>query len=230
MAFSLEKIVPWGRSLDEYVRMFHLTEDDLHLKILGCGDGPASFNSEMRKRGYCVTSIDPVYQFTAAQIRERIGATYDQVLEQLRHNQEHFVWKLFTSPEELGQARMAAMREFLADFEQGKEEGRYLNGEFPSLAFLDETFDIALCSHLLFLYSEQLSLDFHQDAIAEMCRVAEEVRIFPLLDLAGARSQHIDPILSELTERGYRVAIEEVPYEFQRGGNQMMRIQGTPKA
>ena len=63
MAFTLEQIVPWGRSLDEYVRMFSLTDEDLNLKILGCGDGPASFNSVMHKNGKRVISIDPYRLF-----------------------------------------------------------------------------------------------------------------------------------------------------------------------
>ncbi len=50
MGFTLEKVVPWGRSFDEYVNMFGLTEVDLGLCILGCGDGPAAFNSALAKR------------------------------------------------------------------------------------------------------------------------------------------------------------------------------------
>ena len=49
--FSLEKVVPWGRSFAEYIRMFSLTEEDLEKRILGCGDGPASFNAELTKKG-----------------------------------------------------------------------------------------------------------------------------------------------------------------------------------
>ena len=45
--FTLDKVVPWGRSFDEYQRMFALTENDLGLKIVGCGDGPANFNAEV---------------------------------------------------------------------------------------------------------------------------------------------------------------------------------------
>ena len=51
MAFTLDKVVPWGRSYDEYVSMFGLTGDDLSLSILGCGDGPASFNSVIHRDG-----------------------------------------------------------------------------------------------------------------------------------------------------------------------------------
>jgi hypothetical protein len=48
---KLDEIVPWGRSLAEYQLMFSLTEADLSRDILGCGDGPASFNAEMTDRG-----------------------------------------------------------------------------------------------------------------------------------------------------------------------------------
>ncbi len=46
MGFKLEKIIPWGRSMQEYIRMFDLTPDDLRLQILDCAGGPASFNVE----------------------------------------------------------------------------------------------------------------------------------------------------------------------------------------
>jgi hypothetical protein len=51
MPFTLDEVVPWGRSFDEYVAMFHLTAEDLEKRILGCGDGPAGFNAVMRKLG-----------------------------------------------------------------------------------------------------------------------------------------------------------------------------------
>ena len=44
---KLNEVVPWGRTLQEYKLMFNLSEIDLNKKILGCGDGPASFNAEM---------------------------------------------------------------------------------------------------------------------------------------------------------------------------------------
>jgi hypothetical protein len=34
--FTLDRVVPWGRSFDEYSRMFTLTSTDLRSKILGC--------------------------------------------------------------------------------------------------------------------------------------------------------------------------------------------------
>ena len=68
MAFILDSVVPWGRSFEEYVRMFDLTEDELGLSILSCGDGPASFNCRMYAQGRRVVSCDPIYQFSAEQL------------------------------------------------------------------------------------------------------------------------------------------------------------------
>jgi hypothetical protein len=222
--FTLEQVVPWGRSFDEYRRMFALDEDDTAVTIVGCGDGPASFNAGATRRGLHVTSCDPIYRWDAVQIESRIAITYDEVLEQTRRNADEFVWTSIASVEELGRVRMSAMNEFLEDFPSGKVEGRYIDAELPTLPFADASFDLALSSHFLFLYTTQLGEPFHRAAVREMCRVANEVRIFPLLALGGQRSPFVEAIAEELGHWGFMVWIERVPYEFQRGGNQMMRI------
>jgi SAM-dependent methyltransferase len=227
MGFALEDIVPWGRSFAEYVAMFALSPVDLQGRILGCGDGPASFNALLARQGGRVVSVDPLYRFSAEEVRRRIQETFPQVLEQTRRNMHEFTWTSIKSVEELGQRRMAAMAEFLADFLQGKEQGRYMDGELPHLMFADQEFDLALCSHLLFLYSEQLTADFHLASIRELCRVAREVRVFPLLELGARTSRHLPAVVAGLTAGGYSVAIVPVPYEFQRGGKQMMKISRT---
>jgi len=224
MAFTLERVVLWGRSFDEYIRMFDLKDNDLKKNILGCGDGPASFNCEMKKQGHNVISCDPIYQFTKRHIENRINETYDKILEQASQNKDDFIWDTIKSVDELGRIRMSAMNNFLADFDKGKKEGRYLAGELPSLPFQDKEFDLALSSHFLFLYTEQLSLSFHIESIKEMCRVSKEIRIFPLVDLKVEKSRYVDIIISEMKDDKYAVEIRKVPYEFQRGGNEMMWI------
>ena len=224
MTFTLDQVVPWGRSFDEYQRMFALTEADLRLNIVGCGDGPAGFNAEATRRGARVVSCDPLYGLEATQIRDRIAATYDDVLDQTRRNPEEFVWDTISSVDELGRVRMAAMQEFLDDYVPGKVQGRYVDAELPTLPFSDASFDLALCSHFLFLYSSQLGDAFHRSAIPEMCRVAAEVRIFPLLALGGSPSLFVDRAVDDLRHSGHDVSIERVPYEFVRDANQMMRI------
>jgi hypothetical protein len=222
--FTLDQVVPWGRSFDEYRRMFALTAADLESKIVGCGDGPASFNAEATRLGSTVTSCDPIYRYDVEQLRERIAATYDRILDQTRQNTDEFVWTTIRSVDELGEVRMAAMGTFLDDYPAGKAAGRYIDAELPSLPFEDSSFDLALCSHFLFLYTQQLGEAFHRAAIREMCRTAAEVRIFPLLALGATPSTLVAPMAAEFQERGFNVSIEDVAYEFQRGGNQMMRI------
>ena len=222
--FTLDQVVPWGRSFDEYRRMFALTDADLRSRILGCGDGPASFNAEATRLGSRVVSCDPLYRCETAQIRERIAATYDRVIGETRRNQDAFVWDAIRSVEELGRVRMEAMDLFLDDYDVGMTEGRYVNAELPALPFPDGAFELALCSHFLFLYTDHLTADFHLAAVADLCRVAAEVRIFPLLALSGRPSPYVDDVARYCRAAGRDVSIERVPYEFRRGGNEMMRV------
>lgn len=225
MSLKLEKVVPWGRSFAEYVRMFDLSATDLQRNILDCAGGPASFNAEMTQQGYRATSCDPIYQFSIEAIEQRIEEAYPLVIKAVEANAKGFVWRDIASLTELGQIRMAAMRQFLADFSQGQKAGRYLTHALPDLPFAASQFDLALCSHFLFTYSDQLSLSFHLESIAELCRVAAEVRIFPLLvNMSGELSSFLQPTIAAFELQGYDVQIRLAPYEFQRGGNQLLQI------
>jgi hypothetical protein len=230
MAFQLKDIVPWGRSFEEYVAMFALSEHDLGKRILGCGDGPASFNSELTKQGGAVVSIDPLYTFSADDISKRINETFEDVMRETRKNMDEFVWRHIRSIDELGEVRMKAMRDFLSDYPQGKIDGRYLPESAPILTLPDDTFDLGVSSHFLFLYSDHLDLSFHIDCITELCRVCGETRIFPLLQLGATPSPHVQPVSQHFRASGYEVAQVEVPYEFQRGGNQMLTIRKVEQA
>ena len=55
-------MVPWGRSLHEYRKMFALTPEDLRGRILDCGAGPASFNAEATAAGHRIASCNPLYR------------------------------------------------------------------------------------------------------------------------------------------------------------------------
>ena len=178
----------------------------------------------MTDLGYSVVSIDPIYQFSAEEIDRRVRATYETVISQVKQNQDRYIWQNFRDADELGNARLNAMEKFLLDYESGKVTGRYLDRSLPSLDFLDRQFELCVCSHLLFLYSEQLSLDFHLTSILELLRVALDVRIFPLINLDCKPSAYLDPIVRELANAGYRTQVISVDYEFQKGGNQMLRI------
>jgi SAM-dependent methyltransferase len=224
MGLTLEQVVPWGRSLEEYQGMFDLTPEDLQRSILDCGGGPASFNAELTAAGNQVISCDPIYQFSAAEIEQRIQDTWRVLKDKLIAHQADYVWDRLDSPEALGNARLATMQRFLQDFPAGLESGRYLVNELPILPFPDSLFDLALCSHFLFTYSDHFSEQFHLDSLQELCRVAMEVRIFPLLKVSGELSPYLSIAVDQLKELGYDAQVQSVPYEFQKGANQMLRI------
>jgi hypothetical protein len=220
MPVHYENIVPWGRSYTEYVAMFGLTPYFLSKKVLGCGDGPAAFNAVGNAFGCKITSIDPIFSLSKKEIEKQINKTFGEVINQTKANWEKFNWEMFGDVEGLGKIRMKSMLQFLSDFEQGLEEKRYVAAELPNLPFANNTFDLALCSHFLFLYSGHLDLEFHQKAIKEMLRVASEVRIFPVVDLNSNCSAHLEPIM-QLFPNSELVTVN---YEFQKGGNQMLKI------
>lgn len=225
MGLTLKQVVPWGRSLADYRQMFALSDGDLQGTVLDCAGGPSSFNAEATARGTSVISCDPIYQFSVKEIQQRIQETYPKIIEALDDNCDRFVWDDFSSPQHLGDVRLTTMDRFLEDFPQGLAQGRYRNEMLPKLSFETGQFDLALCGHLLFSYSQQLDLDLHLNAIKELVRVARDVRIFPIVtNFAGDISPHLAPILEQLPQAGYTLQVETVPYEFQRGGNQMLRV------
>ncbi len=119
------------------------------------------------------------------------------------------------------------MKVFLDDYDAGLSQGRYVADGLPSLSFRDGSFDLAVCSHFLFLYTDQLTEDFHVHAMLELSRVAREVRVFPLVALGGQRSSYLETVNTRLKELRLCVTIERVPYEFVRGANEMMRVRSN---
>ncbi len=226
MTFKYESVVPWGRSFEEYVGMFNLTEEDLDKTILGCGDGPASFNACMNKKGKRIISVDPIYQMSKIEIEQRIAETFANVMGQTRRNQDKFIWDRIVSIEELGKIRMQAMTDFLSDYDDGKNQGRYIPGELPHLPkmIMEKKFDLVLCAHFLFFYSDNLSLEFHFESLNELCRIGNEIRIFPLVDVNSEISLFVEPAKNMLMRNGWNVEEVKVGYQFQKTGNTMLRI------
>ena len=223
MAFQLSSVVPWGRTMEEYRSMFLLTDEDKNKKIAGFGDGPASFNHEANAAGWHITSFDPIYGFTKEQLAKRIEEVRGIVMHQMAENMENYVWTQITSLDELEAVRMGAMREFLSDYELGKQQGRYICHELPErLPYPDSSFDIGLSSHFLLLYTA-LGLDFHIAAISEMLRVCKEVRIFPLCDLDSNASQLTSDVIGHFS-KAYDVHIRQTGYEFQKNANKLLVI------
>lgn len=223
MTFILKGVVAWGRSYQEYRDMFNLTCLPSDQYILGVGDGPASFNVIMTRKGHRVISCDPLYTLSQENLGSRISAARTEVMEQVCANQDNFIWDYFKDPASLEESRVKGMDLFMEDYPLGQMEGRYIPAKLPFLPFQEKTFHIALCSHLLFLYAS-LGYSFHRDALMEMLRVADEVRVYPVVDVNCFVPSFRDHLIQYLKEKGYVCALESVTYNFIKNGDQMLRI------
>ena len=226
-AFKLDDVRPWGRNRAEYCAFFDLCELEPRARILDCGGGPSSFNAEMTRLGYQVTSADPLYGVAPAEIAQRVEATRAVMEAGLREAYERFVWTDYGSPERVTEIRLAAMRHFLEDYEAGRRAGRYLDAALPDLPLAEGSHDLVLCSHFLFLYTAQRDVAFHLACIREMARVGRELRIFPLVDLDGEPSRHLPAVRQQLQRLGYATEVRQVGYKFQKGGNKMLRVRAA---
>lgn len=224
MAVSFDQIVPWGRTREEYELMFDLPAANLADGVIDCGGGPSSFTAEMFASGHRAIAVDPIYTFSGPEIRTRFDAVADNMISQVRATPDDWVWGYHRNPDGLLANRRAALEKFLQDYENGLRENRYCAAELPKLPFAAASFGLAVCSHLLFLYSEILNEEFHVRAALEMCRVARETRIFPLLTLNRKPSPHVAAVRAALAADGFNTEVVRVNFEFQRGGNRMLRI------
>ncbi len=138
---------------------------------------------------------------------------------------EFFVAKTYPSIHESKRIRLNALKQFLADYRRAYPLDRYVCAELPDLPFADQSFDIALCGHLLFIYPNLFDLDFCERAIRELCRVSvEEVRIHPIVDSSGSRYSGLDNLRKRIEILGHSTQILDVDHEFFRGTNQTLRI------
>ena len=64
----------------------------------------------------------------------------------------------------------------------------------------------------------------HIDSLQELCRVAKEVRVYPLLSLDGEPSPHLSQVILALNRLNLSVTLVDVSYQFQKGATQMLVI------
>jgi SAM-dependent methyltransferase len=203
--------------------MFDLAPEDLAASsVLDCCAGGSSFAAETGGR---ILAVDPAYALGRHELAARVRAALhegDRIIDQ---HVDRFEWDWYGSPGRRAELRSAAAEDFLADLQEHPE--RYVAGALPDLPLLSGSFDLVLCSHLLFTWADQLDEDWHRRAVAELVRVARrEVRIFPLvIQGTGDPVAFLDGLRAELHAVGHRSHLRDVPYRFQRGADQMLLIE-----
>ena len=101
--------------------------------------------------------------------------------------------------------------------------GRYVGGALPRLPFFDNSFDLVLCGHLLFLYAARFDFEWHVAACRELARVsAGEVRIHPVCGADGRPYSKLGALRRELKASGIESEVGRLDYEFFLGSCSML--------
>lgn len=221
---DLERIVFIGRTFEEYLKMFSLSEEELQgKKILDCPAGACSFTAVGNKSGLDVTACDIAYYHSGQDLKNKGLQDIEHAMEHMQKAQNNYKWDYFKDIEGLRSHRLSALQDCTKDMRESSE--RYIPVTLPSLPFKNEEFDILLSAHFLFMYADRLDYQFHIETINELLRVTkQEIRIFPLVDLEGKRYEYLDKFISYLNNNGCTVEEVNVPYEFQTNANSMLKI------
>ncbi len=213
-------IPSWVHSLDDYKAMFDLGEQEMSSSILDYPAGVSSFNAQMHAMGYSMVSADANYSLSPEEMVKAVGVIKESLAKQLEDFGERLIDQNPKSRDDILSAWNQYVQQFLDDYPSGLQEGRYQAASLPRLPFDDGAFQLALCSDMLFREKEHPA----QEIVSELCRVATEVRIFPLLDASGQISPEIGPIMLNLQQEDFGVEVRQVPYKLQKGSNAMLRV------
>lgn len=217
-------LVFWGHHVDEYREMFDLKESDLTGKILEFGSGPSAVNAELAGIAQQRISCDPLFNLDYDTLKAKSGLVFANMVEKMIENPGHYDFSNYTGQDAFFEHRQAGMVTFFSDYNQGKQEGRYVGINDIQLPFEDFSFDLALSSHYLFSQLEDQTIEFHVALLQELARVAREVRIFPLIDGHEKPSPLLGPVLLALQQAHYGTEIRAVPYHLEPQGNALLRI------
>jgi hypothetical protein len=227
---DIDRIAFFGRTYVEYMDIFGLDDEILKKgRILDCPAGASSFTAEAHQKGFNVTACDVLYSLSADELFKKGKNDMQHVFEKFDEAAHLYVWDYYKNKNDVMTLRTKAIETFYDDFAATDGYGRcghYVQAELPYLPFHDESFSLVLSGNFLFLYGDRLDLDFHISCIKELLRVCSgEVRLFPLTGLDAKPYPHMGKILGFLRHESIRTEIVEVPFEFQRGANKMMRLE-----
>ena len=204
--------------------MFDLGRMELTGSVLDCSAGASSFVAEVSERDVHAVAVDPAYALDRRRLAELGNEDLVRGAGIAEQYPDRFVWDWYGTKEHRTDLRRQALGRFLLDVVMHSE--RYVGGALPQLPFREDTFGLAVCSHLLFTWADQLGLDWHRAALFELARVAREVRVFPtIMQGPGEAVPFMDELLADLGDAGLSTELREVSYEFQVGGNRMLVVQ-----
>lgn len=228
-----QNVAFYGRTLEEYEWMFHLKKDRLcGLRVLDCHGRASSFVAEGVREGIEACALDPLYDQTPRSLEGVGRADMIEVLRKTRQRPELYNFDFLKDIDTVQALRETALERFLKDYPSGLAQGRYWSGQLPELPFGEDTFDLVLNNHYLFLYGDHFDYETVLASCREMSRVCAfesggEVRIYPLLGHNTRPYQHLQRLRIDLFHNeGISAEIVEIPFQFLKGSNQMMILRG----
>jgi len=206
---------------DDYIAMFDLDPTMLSRKIIEFPGCFSSFNATALQKNEHVTSLDPLYDLETPMLTNLIqqqAKLWETHVEMTTGNDDaHLIAK------EKYNRFQEASSIFLNDYSLDSEHKRYVAWDTENkLPFNEHSFQLALCSHWLFKqkYSLQQVIDF----IDGLCRVAGEVRIFPLLTEKFEAPDYLGHLLANFQTRGYQISCKAIDFDKHEEGSAMLCI------
>jgi SAM-dependent methyltransferase len=213
-----------ARNLAEYRAFFALTDADVSRRILDCPGGAASVVAQLSAAGAEAVAVDPLYAASVGEVEALARRDAERANAHSLAGQDRYDWGFYGGARGHGAVRIDAAATFIEHRRSAPD--RYVEAALPDLPFPDGAFDLALSSHLLFCYADRLDTAFHVDSLRELSRVADEVRVFPLIDYTGARQDAlVDEVIERLAEHGLAARRVPVEFRFMRGADEMLLVE-----
>ncbi|WP_298694856.1 hypothetical protein [uncultured Sulfuricurvum sp.] len=222
MSLQLDDFLITGRTFEEYMAFFDLDAETMKkMRVLDCPSGASSFIAEAKRRGIAAQGCDILYCYDRDVLRAQGEKSIEKIYADTSWMAEHN-FAFYHSIERHKEHRVGALELFCSDYNTTD----YWFAELPKLPYRDDSFDLVLSSHLLFVYDDRLDEAFYEASIAEMLRIGKEVRIFPLVDYKNSRADETDnfsPLAYRMAEK-FGGEILDVGFEFQKNAGYMLKI------
>lgn len=217
-----------GRTPSEYEMIFDVELDSFQYdSVLDCPGGPCGFTAAANEAGIDATAADLMYGVEPDSLSERCSSDIQKVRKSFEKGDvSRFNWEYYGNTDGLIEQLEAAYEIFIQDYRDNYGTQRYVEAELPDLPFEDNSFELVLSAHLLFLYRKKFSYDFHRESLLELARVAsEEVRVYPLTIIAESEDYpRIDELRDELHSRGHDTRREDSDFAFLSNSPEMLVI------
>lgn len=114
---DLERIVFIGRTFEEYLDMFSLSEEELQgKKILDCPAGACSFTAVGNKLGSDITACDIAYYHSVEDLKNKGRQDIEHAMDQMQKAENNYKWNYFNDIEGLRNHRLSALQDCTNDY------------------------------------------------------------------------------------------------------------------